>query len=129
MTAKSDFPQQPGHRVRICDLRGYTVAYSQNLRGILEYARKSPVNVVELRDLDNGYYGVAFHFDDGACGLTCFSDWRVALGWLYSRRSWSIERISIEDSLWHYVTGDALRWFNETRARGTTVHMRQASNA
>ena len=121
MTAKNEFPQTPGTRVRICGRNGITVAQSANLRGILDYARRSPVNVVELRDLGNGNYGVAFHFDNRCSALTCFADWRVALTFLAARRKWSVERISIEESLWPSVTGDALRWLTETRQRGAEL--------
>lgn len=88
-----------GDRVHIRDLHGATLRTSKNLRGILEFARKSPVNVVAIRDLGNGLTGVAFYFDGGAHAFTTWSDLNVVLCWLANRRSWSIERVTFGEEL------------------------------
>ena len=83
--------------VRIADFHGKTVATSKNLRGVLAFARKHPVNVVTVADKGNGNYEVIFYFE--GClpysAVTNWADWRVLLQWLVSRKSWSVERITI----------------------------------
>jgi hypothetical protein len=123
MTAKSDFPPRPGLTIRVCDRHGVTIRKSKNLAAVLRHASRHPVNVVEIRQLNPGYYGVAFHYYGGDSALTCFSDWRVALSFILARRSWSVERVSIDPELWPRAT--ETRSAQLIRKRGTIVHARQ----
>jgi hypothetical protein len=89
--------------VRICDFHGKTVATSQNLRGVLTFARKHPVDVVKITALPEHSFRVVFYFHNvhGAhySGETVWADWRVVCDWLASRKSWSVERINIDPRL------------------------------
>jgi hypothetical protein len=89
--------------VRICDFYGKTVATSQNLRGVLTFARKYPVDVVKVTALPEHSFRVVFYFPD-ADGLhysaeTTWADWRVFCDWIKARKSWSVERINIDPRL------------------------------
>ena len=121
MTALTDFPTSSAP-TRVCNRLGYTVRTSRNLRGVLEHARRHNVDVVELRELEAGHYGVAFHFDNGDTALTNWADWRVLLDWILSRRSWSVTRVSVDASLFPVV--DAHTSTTAIRKTGTLVHIR-----
>jgi hypothetical protein len=89
--------------VRICDFHGATVATSQNLRGVLTFARKHPVDVVKIT-VRGDRYRVVFYFWGWGASLhhsaeTQWADWRVLCDWLKARRSWSITRINIDPAL------------------------------
>ena len=71
------------------------VRTSRNLRGILDYARVSPVATVRLYLL-GGAATYDLVFDDGARSTGQFADWGVMRHWFASRRSWSAE---LEDTL------------------------------
>lgn len=76
------------------------VKSSRNLRGILDYARISPVERVDcqrlLSESPGGpqFYPVTFFYDNGAIGQADFQDWRVLVDWIKARRSWAVERFS-----------------------------------
>ena len=73
---------------------GEILARSCNLRGVLTYARKSPVmyaEVVEIRtfgNLPSIMANVKFRFYDGATCNTGWADASVAHDWLHNRRAW-----------------------------------------
>lgn len=102
MTDKNAFLYlKPSSQTRISDMHGRTIKRSQNLRGVLEFARANPCNVVELRALEgeqSGFYGVAFHFEGGAHSYHVWSDWRVLMDWLRSRRTWC-GRLSVDSDI------------------------------
>jgi hypothetical protein len=100
MTSISDFSPLPS-QTRVFDRLGKTIRRSQNLRAILVHATKKPVNVVEIRALNDGYIGVAFHFDGGDAAISTWSDWRVVLDWIAARRSWSVERVTLSAPLFN----------------------------
>jgi hypothetical protein len=70
---------------------GACVARSRNLRGILDYARRSPVAHIET---SMGYDGspvrglVLVKYADGAHCLTDFASYHIMIDWLRGRRSW-----------------------------------------
>jgi hypothetical protein len=125
--------------VRICDAHGKTVATSKNLRGILTFARKYPVDIVTL-ERHAGSYRVVFYFAPlsgrapmGAAftAQTLWADWRVLFDWLLRRRSWSLERVTvIGESLWREIREPA--WHHVApsimQARGTMFTWRRAPN-
>ena len=69
---------------------GEVVAKSRNLRGLLTYARKSPVKHVYLRRMAYGYGGLFIEFENGATCKTEFASFTVCRNWLESRRSWQL---------------------------------------
>ena len=78
---------------------GRLIRTSRNLRGILAYARVSPVASVDCQRLesetDGGrLYSVTFLYDDGAVGQSDWADWRVLAQWLKARRSWDVGRVT-----------------------------------
>jgi hypothetical protein len=79
-------------KVTIYTASGKAIRASKNLRGILDYARRSPVDSVRLEPWPDepGYYAVHFKFYDGANAVTKWADWRVCADWLRSRRSWGL---------------------------------------
>lgn len=105
MTDKTAFAHiSPGSSARICDRLGRTVAHSRNLRGVMRYASKQPCEVVELRALEGaqaGYFGVVFHYIDGANSRHVWSDWRVFLDWIAARRTWC-GRIRVDSTLYDH---------------------------
>lgn len=66
------------------------VAKSDNLRGILTYARKHGLRRVQIRNIVGaerpGHLYV--EFADGAYVRTDFADYRVLERWVLTRRSW-----------------------------------------
>ena len=79
-------------------LKTRPVKRSRNLRGILDYARVSPVVSVDCQrvvrePLTGGLpvYSVTFIFDNGAIGESDWQDWRVLVQWIKARRSWDVQ--------------------------------------
>lgn len=70
---------------------GAIVASSKNLRGILDYARKSRVVFVSAAPCEkNAHNGRLFvRFEDGAEGRAFFACYTVLLEWIGNRRSWA----------------------------------------
>ncbi len=79
---------------------GVLVAKSRNFRGILDYARKSPVERIDCQHLrgdligTESVYPVTFFFDNGAIGQIDFADWRVLSHTIRNRRSWDVQRFT-----------------------------------
>lgn len=75
------------------------VKRSRNLRGILDYARVSPVQSIDCQRLisetsDARLYSVTFLYDNGAIGESDWNDWRVLVHWIKARRSWDVQRFT-----------------------------------
>jgi hypothetical protein len=66
---------------------GHTVARSRNLRGILDYARKSPLVSVKIAP-HAGQGLLLVRYYDGAYSQTAFADFSVLVDWAKARRSW-----------------------------------------
>lgn len=82
---------------------GAIVARSRNLRGILSYARKSPVATVSVSSYSPVRCAhVYVQFDDGAECRTQFSSYTVAVQWVRARRSWGLEAVRCSDDLWMF---------------------------
>lgn len=77
--------------IQIKNKGGDVIRRSRNLRGVLDYARVSPVESVSITARhvpgDSSYH-LAFRFDDGSTCTAAFAAWRVAADWLLARRSW-----------------------------------------
>lgn len=98
--------------IRICDFHGRTVATSQNLRGITNFAASHPVDVVTIeRCYKNASicYEVKFYFlnarsEPYSGHYSAEAEWAdsaVFFEWLVARRSWSITRVTIiGNALW-----------------------------
>lgn len=61
---------------------------SRNLRGILDYARISPVERVHIRPAHGHSAFLDVYYANGAVGYATFADPRVCANWVKSRRSW-----------------------------------------
>jgi len=67
---------------------GDVLRRSNTLRDLIDHARRSPVRSFHLvRDMSPRVaslypYAVQVFYEDGARGVTRFSDWRVAADWL-----------------------------------------------
>lgn len=48
--------------IRICTFHGETIATSKNLRGVLRYASRHPVDVVTIEEIPGADYRVTFYF-------------------------------------------------------------------
>lgn len=129
MTDISQFPTSHG-RIKVADFHGIILRTGKDLGVVTRFASKHPVDVVELRALPTGGYGVAFHFWRGLHGathahaLTYWASWQVALIFLQGRRSWGIDRLSVDAALWPMV----IEHWAATRlvAHGTIVHQRRS---
>lgn len=69
------------------------VARSRNLRGVLDYARKSYMREVACYMKNGGSALVCFTYDDGAVCRTDFASYIVALRFARTRRSWALTEI------------------------------------
>lgn len=74
--------------VRVVKQSGEVVARSRNLRGIIDYARRSPVVRVDAEPhTENAFNGfLAVHYADGATACALFADARVMREWVAKRR-------------------------------------------
>ena len=98
--------------ITITDLDGKIVARSQNMRGILTYARKSGVKIVKWYKNDNGEGTAEFTFYDGSVAVTPYADWAVLAQFVQARYSWRyyIKLIkgpvsfqnAMSNYMWHY---------------------------
>lgn len=75
---------------------GKRVAQSQNLRGIIDYARKNGVAkviIVERKFAKHTEFGGTLNilFGDGATVKTEFRSYGVLEDWIAARRSWNLE--------------------------------------
>jgi hypothetical protein len=63
---------------------------SSNLRGLLDYARVSPVaSVTTMRDPMLSVRGLlAVTYADGAVGNASFASFHIMIDWVRNRRSW-----------------------------------------
>ena len=78
-------------------LQGHIVRRSQNLRGVLDYARDTSrvESVTIIHEETPAGYPVLFTFRDGATCSTNFADLSVAAEFLRSRRSWGGDSMKI----------------------------------
>lgn len=67
---------------------GQIIRSSRNLRGILDYARVSPVIRVESCPLDKVCGTVRVIYTDGAESRANFRSYHIMIDWLRNRRSW-----------------------------------------
>jgi hypothetical protein len=68
---------------------GRIVRTSKNLRGVLDYARVSPVRRVETTPLPAGAGSLRVLYRDGAETRANFASYEVMLDWVKRRRSWA----------------------------------------
>ena len=84
--------------VRVVNQAGEVVARSRNLRGILDYARRSPVVKVQgephTANPFNGF--LAVHYADGATACALFADVRVMRAWIKDRRIFRSANIDVK---------------------------------
>jgi hypothetical protein len=80
--------------------QGKVVSRSRNLRGLLDYARKSFVRHVTAYKTQGGGAWLAVYFDDGSWCPAEFADYSVCCRWLMARRSWDLSTLAVwPDSL------------------------------
>lgn len=88
---------------------GKVVARSRNLRGVMDYARKSYVREAWCNRNQDGGGFVCFTYDDGSRCRTTFADYGVLLRWVRSRRSWALHECYCSPSMTSFfiLPGDA----------------------
>jgi hypothetical protein len=71
------------------------VSTSQNLRGILDYARTRNTNVrlVRIEQIADGKGMLQVTWADGARAITDFADYNVLADWCKGRRSWPMAQV------------------------------------
>jgi hypothetical protein len=89
--------------VTIFNADGEPVARSKNLRGILAYARRSPVKRASAYAKGDGGAFVVFIFNNGAESRVDFASFAVAKAWIASRRSWGLRIAGHCETLADYV--------------------------
>ena len=67
------------------------VRRSNNLRGILDHARRTFVSKVTIHRESDGGAIVFFEFHNGDWSRVSFADYTVAIHWVSSRRSWGLK--------------------------------------
>ena len=96
--------------VYVYDRLGRTIRRSKNLRGVIEYYRANPEDiVVKVKEWpDYNDYDVTFYWPhSGATAKSRWGDWRILLDWLKARRSWSIDRVTFDTPLYDKHEGNA----------------------
>lgn len=82
---------------------GKTIRTSKNLRGMLDYARVSPVTSVNAyRDPSNSERGLLdVTYFDGAQSRASFASYHVMVDWVRERRSWRNRgaRVAFEENM------------------------------
>lgn len=73
------------HEIR---LDGKVVARSRNLRGILDYARKSPVESVVIAPSPCGRGTLRVTYHNNARASAVFASFTILRDWCDARRSW-----------------------------------------
>lgn len=68
---------------------GRIVKTSRNLRGLLDYARVSPVARIEAIELPKEAGSMRVIFDNGASTRANFESYKVMRAWIKSRKSWA----------------------------------------
>ncbi len=74
----------------ISDINGNVIRKSANLRGLLDHARRTPVETVELTRKPAGAAMVRVNFYNGDWAVASFGSATVAHNWIMSRRSWCL---------------------------------------
>ena len=84
---------------------GKVIRTSENLRGMRDYARVSPVaHVKTLRDLTNKSRGYVVEYDDGATCCASFASFHIMIDFVRARRSWRRANITHVDGDIGYLT-------------------------
>lgn len=84
---------KPGEPILITKA-GRTVSKSRNLRGVMNYARKSYVREWRASMTDDYGARIWVTFEDGAESRFEFASWDVAQRWIRARRSWGLQAIA-----------------------------------
>jgi hypothetical protein len=72
---------------------GQPVGRSRNLRGLIDYARRSSVSRVSIRPLAKGEGLLRVVYADGAYSYARFASFTVLKDWTRSRRSWPVATV------------------------------------
>jgi hypothetical protein len=78
--------------------QGKVVSRSRNLRGIKTYARRSPVERVNVIGKDKCGALLYVQFEDGAECRAVFESFGVCSAWVKARRSWGLDFFRCSDS-------------------------------
>lgn len=78
------------YETRIFTPDGFTIRQSKNLRGMRDYARVSPVAIVETtRDPANNVRGVLrIQYENGNYSIASFASYHVMIDFVRNRRTW-----------------------------------------
>ena len=77
----------------IIEKNGQIIRKSINLRGMLDYARISPVKRVELTPLDKASGRLRVIYDDGAVTSAHFASFKIMVDFVRNRRTWRCAEI------------------------------------
>lgn len=99
--------------MKVLNASGEVIRQSRNLRGLLDHARRSPVERVELLELDeeleHASYLMAAHHVNGDTSLSPYASPVVCARFLSSRKSWGrIEVFGPPEFMAEYATGRRL---------------------
>jgi hypothetical protein len=83
------------------ELNGAVIRQSRNLRGMVDYARVSPVvEVLAVKDPRNSYRGLlTVTYANGATSSASFACYHVMVDWVRNRRTWRDASFSIEENM------------------------------
>lgn len=85
---------------------GSTIRESKNLRGMRDYARVSPVAIVEtMRDKSNEVRGVLrVQYENGNYSIASFASYHIMIDFVRNRRSWRSARHVMQNENMGYLT-------------------------
>lgn len=98
-TIRKHYPPESG------DKTGFVVAESQNLAGVLNYARKYGIQSVNVLCRVNGEATANFNFQDGAFSNVHFASYSVAIEFVEKRRSWALFKTFSDSAETNFVAG------------------------
>lgn len=79
--------------VEIYNVRHERIRTSRNLRGILDHARRVPVERVSAMCDSDGGAILHIEFNNGDYSRVSFASYIVARKWVHSRHSWQLEQM------------------------------------
>ena len=94
------------HETRIFSPNNDTLRTSKNLRGMLDYARVSPVATIETkRDPANTVRGVLrVTYSNGCYSIASFASYGIMIDWVRNRRLWRVAVHTMQNENMGYFT-------------------------
>jgi len=84
---------------------GDTIRRSKNLRGIIDYARCSPVAKVDgIFDPENEVRGIlAVEYSDGCTSTASFASYNIMVDWIRNRRIFRNARVTLSKDFGYFT--------------------------